>query len=77
MSRLQLHGRPWVKFQASNPQHRRWFAEFKDTGTWSLCPVRFVVESNGGDLVTQIQQELLDFYLGIEFRKNSQRLMAA
>lgn len=67
MSRLQLHGRPWVVFDAKNKDHRRWFADFNLTGAWGRCPVRFVVDQDHGDLITQIQRELIQFYVNKEF----------
>ena len=67
MSRLQLHGRPWVVFDATNKDHRRWFADFNQTGAWGRCPVRFVVNEDHGDLITMIQRELIRFYVDREF----------
>ena len=67
MSRLALYGRPWVVFDAKNREHRTWFAEFNKTGAWGSCPVRFVVNDDHGDLITQIQRELIQFYVDKEF----------
>lgn len=67
MSRLALFGRPWVVFDASNKDHRRWFAEFNINQTWSHCPVRFVVDEDHGDLVTMIQRRLIQYYVDREF----------
>jgi len=67
MSRLQLHGRPWVVFDSKNKEHRRWFADFNKTGAWGQCPVRFVVNDDHGDLITQIQRELIAHYVAKEF----------
>jgi hypothetical protein len=67
MSRLQLHGRQWVVFDAKNKEHRRWFADFNKTGAWGQCPVRFVVNDDHGDLITQIQRELIAHYVNKEF----------
>jgi hypothetical protein len=67
MSRLALYGRPWVVFNAKDREHRRWFAEFNKTGAWGSCPVRFVVNDDHGDLITQIQRELIQFYVDKEF----------
>lgn len=68
MSRLQLHGRPWVVFNPYNKEHRKWFADFNQNGAWGRCPVRFVVNEDHGDLITQIQRELIQFYVDKEFR---------
>lgn len=71
MSRLQLHGRPYVVFSAKDKQHRQWFADFNKTGAWGRCPVRFVVNDDHGDLITQIQRELIRHYVEKEFGKIS------
>ena len=58
-------------FNAGNKEHRRWFADFNKTGAWGRCPVRFVVNEDHGDLITQIQRELIRFYVEKEFGKIS------
>lgn len=68
MSRLAYIGRQWVNFDASNKQHRQWFAEFQRTGTWGKCPVRFVIADDAGDLLTMIRRKLIDYYVNREFR---------
>ena len=67
MSSLQLHGRTYVVFNASDKEHRKWFAEFNATRKWGTCPVRFVLNDAHGDLITQIQRELIQFYVDKEF----------
>jgi hypothetical protein len=57
-----------VAFDATNKQHRRWFAEFTRKRTWSKCPVRFIVPDDGGGLLTLIQQRLIAFYVDKEFK---------
>ena len=69
MSRLQLHGRNFVVFDANNKDHRKWFADFNTTRRWGICPVRFVVNDDHGDLITQIQRELIQFYVDKEFKQ--------
>jgi hypothetical protein len=54
-------------FNAKDREHRRWFAEFNKSGAWGRCPVRFVVNDDHGDLITQIQRELIQFYVDKEF----------
>jgi hypothetical protein len=71
MSRLQLFGRPFVIFDATNKDHRRWFADFNKNLSWSRCPVRFVVNDDHGDLITMIQRELIQYYVDKEFKKPS------
>jgi len=54
-------------FDAKNREHRQWFADFNKSGAWGKCPVRFVVNDDHGDLITQIQRELIQVYVDKEF----------
>lgn len=67
MAVLELGARPWVEFDAFNCDHRKWFAEFQRTKTWSHCPVRFTVreEVNGPHAV--IVRQLTEYYAAREF----------
>jgi hypothetical protein len=71
MSRLAMYGRPYVIFDPSNQDHRKWFANFNKSGAWGTCPVRFVVNDDHGDLITMIQRELIQYYVDKEFSKPS------
>ena len=73
MSRLALFGRPWVVFDASNKEHRQWFAEFNKHSSWAHCPVRFVVDDDHGDLITMIQRHLIRYYVDREFVVKTQQ----
>ena len=44
---------------------------FAKNKTWGHCPVRFVVNDDHGDLLTMIQRELIEHYIGKEFGKMS------
>ena len=66
-----MFGRPWVVFDATNKDHRRWFADFNRDRSWKDCPVRFVVDDDAGDLLTMIQRKLIAYYTHKEFGKNS------
>jgi hypothetical protein len=68
MSTLQLHGRQFMVFNANNKEHRKWFADFNASRKWGNCPVRFVLNDAHGDLITQIQRELIQFYVDKEFK---------
>lgn len=69
MSRLEYHGRPWVAFDASNKEHRRYYAEFIKFNTWGRCPVRFIVtEEHANDLPTMIRNKLCEYYVQSEFK---------
>jgi hypothetical protein len=67
MSALELHGRPYVVFDPKNKQHRRYYSDFVHTASWGMCPVRFVVPEDHGDLITMIQRSLVNFYVEREF----------
>ena len=69
MSRLDYSGRPWVSFDPSNKEHRKYFAQFQFFGTWGHSPVRFIVADDHGDLVTMIQRKLIEYYVDKEFGK--------
>ena len=67
MSFLELAGRNFVLFDPTNKEHRAFYYEFVETGTWGRCPIRFVVPEDHGDLVTMIQRSLIKFYVDKEF----------
>jgi hypothetical protein len=69
MSRLSYWGRPWVVFDVTNKQHRKWFAEFQKNRTWGGCPVRFVIDEAEGELITMMQRQLVSYYIDKEFKK--------
>lgn len=68
MSKLDFHGRPWVHFDATNKQHRSWFADFERHGSWGKCPVRFIVADDVGDLVTMLRRRTIEYYINREFK---------
>jgi hypothetical protein len=74
MSKLVQAGRPYVAFNPSNKDHRKWFAQFQAQSTWSRCPVRFFIDDDHGDLVTMIQRRLIDFYTTKEFGEKARNM---
>ena len=66
MNKLVFFGRPYVTFDAANPDHRRWFAEFQATSSWGSCPVRFAVDAEGS-MIPIMQRQLLAWYAEQEF----------
>lgn len=72
MSMLELHNRPWTVFDPRNKEHRQWYFEFVEHGTWGRCPYRFVVPEDHNNLVTMIQRKLVEYYVQREF-KNTRR----
>lgn len=69
MSRLQLLHRPWVVFDPTDKNHRKYYADFVRFSTWGRCPVRFFVDDDSGDLITMIQRKLVDYYVQKEFMR--------
>jgi hypothetical protein len=67
MSKLVLFSRPYVVFDPTNKDHRRWFANFNRELAWGSCPVRFVIDDDNGDLITMIQRKLIEYYVNREF----------
>lgn len=68
MNKLNLYHRPWALFDPANRDHRKYYHEFLNSRTWGHCPVRFVVGDDTSDLVTMIQRDLIDYYVGKEFQ---------
>ena len=68
MSKLGLHVRPIVLFDASNKLHRQWVTKFIETGSWHECPVRFAVHDDHGNLLGHLQRELIMWYAKQERR---------
>jgi len=65
---LSTFSRPWVKFDVSNRDHRRWYTEFLQNNAWGQCPVRFVIEDEGGaNLLGLMQTRMIEFYTNKEF----------
>lgn len=67
MSVLELSGRPYVVFDPSNKDHRRFYSEFVQHGRWGRCPVRFLVPEDHGNVITMIQRSLVRYYVEQEF----------
>lgn len=67
MSSLQLFGRPWVVFDPKNKDHRQYYHEFLTHRTWGRCPVRFVIPSEYGDLLSLIRNKMVEYYISEEF----------
>ncbi len=58
-------------FDPANKQHRGYFYEFMERGTWGRCPYRFIIQDGHRDsLVNQIQKMLLNYYINAEFQSN-------
>jgi len=64
---LILKSRPLVSFDANNKEHRRYYRDFLDANSWGTCPVRFIVEDQKGDLISYINDQMLEYYMRREF----------
>jgi hypothetical protein len=73
MSKLELMRRPWVEFDPTDRDHRKWYAEYVQTGTWGRCPVRFVDPTDCGNLAAAMQASMVRYYVKQEFRNLSKR----
>jgi hypothetical protein len=65
--KLNLYARPWALFDPALKEHRKLYANFMNTGNWSSCPVRFVEETDGGNLAGALQRKLTAYYMEQEF----------
>lgn len=67
MSLLEFKSRPWTVFDPKSKEHRRWYWNFVEHGTWGRCPYRFIVPDDHGDLITMCQRALVKYYVEKEF----------
>jgi hypothetical protein len=68
MSILAFKSRPWTVFDPNNKQHRCWYFNFLQHGSWGRCPYRFIVPDDHGDLVSMIRRKLVEYYVAQEFQ---------
>lgn len=71
MSRLELASRPWAEFDATDKEHRKWYAQFARERSWGKIPVRFILPEDASDLVSMCQEKLVDYYSKREFERIS------
>ena len=68
MSKLEYLARPLVAFDPYNKDHRRYYADYLESGGSGSCPVRFIFpEDSGGDLPNMIKNSLIAWYVEREF----------
>lgn len=57
-----------MAFDPYNKDHRRYYADYLETGGWGRCPVRFICpEDNGDNLPGMIRNSLIGWYVEREF----------
>lgn len=68
MSKLEFYCRPLIAFDATNAEHRSYYYQFLERQGWGWCPYRFIVpEGTNGNLISEIQQQMLAYYVRKEF----------
>jgi len=68
MSKLEFYCRPLVAFDANKTEHRSYYHQFLEKQGWGWCPYRFIVpEGTNGNLISEIQQQMLAYYVKKEF----------
>lgn len=73
---IRLHQRPWAKFDPTNKDHRAYFNAFLKTGSWSDCPVQWVITDSSNDVVHHLSRILLEHYTGAEFAPKKRKIVA-
>jgi len=63
---LNIYRKPVVFFNAKDPDHRKWVAEFHRRGTWHHCPVMFYGPRNVS-VRAYTAENLLQYYMQQEF----------
>lgn len=68
MSKIEFYMRPLVAFDATKSEHRAYYYQFLEKRGWGWCPYRFIVpDGTNSNLITEIQQKMLDYYVRKEF----------
>lgn len=67
---LELHKRPVVQFDPSNPEHRHQAAMFLKNGTWGKCPWAFYAPDNLS-IKAYAMQTMVEYYLKKEFAEEA------
>ena len=72
MSRLEFWSRPLIEFDPEDPDHRAYYYDFLQRGTWGYCPYRFIVpDVQGANLINMIQHKMLSYYVSREFEQGA------
>jgi hypothetical protein len=67
MSKLEMYMRPLAIFDAGNKDHRQYYFNFMETGSWIRCPYRWAIPDDIGNLQGMIQRSILSYYMSKEF----------
>jgi len=73
---LQKAQRPFVVFDPSNKDHRRYFKKFMTTSTWHGCPCQWLIDDHSTDVVGYINRKLLAYYVKFDNTLTTKRKTA-
>ena len=70
-----VNSKPYAVFDAEDPDHRLAYYNFVQQGSWSNIPYRFVLEEMYTDLPSSINQKMAAYYMALEFKKSSTKVL--
>jgi len=62
-----LLARPYAVFDAEDQKHRIAYQTFLEKNSWGSCPYQFVLEESHLDLISNINQKMVEYYIKQEF----------
>lgn len=74
MLKTFLISRPYAVFDANNADHRRAYRHYLETNSWADCPYQFICETPYIELPANINQKLVEYYIGKEFKKSKTKV---
>ena len=69
MSKINQYGRQYEVFDATSKTHRKIFHDVIKYKTWGRAPIRFWIENENNNLISQIADEMVRYYMMKEFGK--------
>lgn len=67
MTKLNHFIRPTVIFDPNNSDHRAYYHQFIEQGTWGKIPIQFVTNDPTVNQLATIERQLIEFYVAQEF----------
>ena len=71
MGKIDQYGRQHEVFDATSKTHRKIFHDVIKYKTWGRAPIRFWIENENNNLISQITDEMVRYYMMKEFGKLS------
>ena len=68
-SRLSMHLRQPMFFDASNKAHRKYYFQFVKTSSWGKCPYNWVIDDESTSVPHMMHKKLVEYYTQKEFSK--------